>query len=174
MFHPDYYGPTSVFGGFAALLLVNFLVGVAVAYFVYSHALNKSGNRDNALAWGFATFVFGLLAVVAYFVLQSNVPAKQVSCPSCGRENIATAVACQYCGTRFATALPRDKHCPECHRRFPTDANFCPHCGVALQEEVTSQRPTGAVTKVCPACQAVNLAQREQCHQCGHSFESVN
>lgn len=170
--YPGQISPGAAAGGIGALFLINFLFGVCLAYFIYSHALKKTGSQETAIGWGVATFVFGLIVVAIYFLLQSSIPTKQVSCPGCGKENVATAIACQYCGTRFVQEDKR-KVCPSCGRSFAEEANFCPHCAVELKEreQVGGIKAQGEATKVCPSCQAVNLTHRAECHKCGHKFE---
>ena len=77
-----------------------------------------------------------------------------MNCTNCGREVVAQAKFCSYCGERLA--IP----CPTCETLNAPDALFCHNCGVTLADDQQS-------STLGPAEVAQPEAERPRCLRCG-------
>jgi hypothetical protein len=55
-----------------------------------------------------------------------------VTCPTCGRANVADAKFCANCGTRLGAG------CPNCGRQNESGARFCVECGTGLATDAAA------------------------------------
>ena len=90
-----------------------------------------------------------------------------MNCTNCGREVVAQAKFCSYCGERLA--IP----CPTCETLNAPDALFCHNCGVTLADD--QQSSTLGPTEVaqpeaerprCLRCGAINEPASTHCYHC--------
>ena len=66
------------------------ILNAILAYIVYQDCKAKTGNEDSALGWAVGTFFVGIVLFIVYFLVSSSLPKKQILCPKCQRENLAT------------------------------------------------------------------------------------
>lgn len=141
-----------------------------MAWFVHDDCIKKTGDKDKAIGWAIATFFFGIIVLVIYFLLGDSITGHisggPLVCPQCSKENISSSKICQFCGHRFAQN-DLSKSCPECERQFRSDANFCPHCAVELVNSPPNGiDPDNTYMRSCPSCGKKNMTHRTECWNC--------
>ncbi len=96
--------------------------------------------------------------------LPHAVHAEKWTCPSCGKENAATAKFCSGCGN----AKPKKPVCPSCGTAVADEDVFCPECGNQL---VTSVQKAEARVLSCKKCGSPMDEDSLFCRYCGAKFE---
>ena len=84
----------------------------------------------------------------------------RATCPSCGKEILAGAKFCRYCGSPVSYSPIREA-CPSCGIAIAPEDLFCPSCG--------AKRGAGTPVKAtCPQCGVVLDGDTKFCRNCGH------
>lgn len=125
------------------LHVLNFVLGVAIAYWIYNDAREKKGyDTGRSLLWALAAVPFTFVTLLVYLLFAkplTEAPARDVvdvkgevkilsSCPGCGRTVQEDFKICPYCGQVLHPC------CQACGREIPRDARLCPYCGAAMSQ----------------------------------------
>ena len=124
-------------------------------------AQNEGGGAGLGAGLGAGFAVGGQMAIAFGAGNQSGGGGGQaagVACPSCGKQNTATAKFCADCGSKMETAkLP----CVKCGAQLREGAKFCSDCG-SSQEKAK-----------CANCQAELAPGAKFCPECGTKTEAA-
>ena len=81
-------------------------------------------------------------------------------CPNCGKEILAVAKKCKYCGTWIAPK--HDFHCPVCCEVIPEDSIICPVCHERLRPDPEPDTtPTQAPDQVHETAEAESVREEK-------------